>query len=287
MPAVVRGGRKQASRPAPRRAPASRGRASTRPAAGPALLGRGFLSPATVWAGAASLAALVVVVVAAGGWGQSIAASVGHGVDARLADMGFRLEQVDIHGATPAGQRAILDRLRLQRGQPIVGLDLERLRADVEAVGWVSEARVVRLLPDRLVIQVTERRPMAVWQSAGAVTVVDGQGVVIPGADPGRFAALPLVVGAGAGEAASELVPMIENFPRLRERLEAAVRVDDRRWNLLLKTGGVIQLPADDLDSAFVQLEAMDQRQRLLDLAFARVDMRAPGEVAVQPRGSV
>ena len=133
MPAVVRGGRKQASRPQARRAPA-RGRQA---APGPALLGRGFLSPGTVWAGAAALGALVVVVIAAGGWGSSIAASVGHGVDARLADMGFRLEQVDIHGATPAGQRAILNRLRLQRGQPIVGLNLDRVREEVEAVGWV------------------------------------------------------------------------------------------------------------------------------------------------------
>lgn len=284
MPAVVRGGRKQASRPQARRAPA-RGRQAA--PAGPALLGRGFLSPGTVWAGAAALGALVVVVVAAGGWGASIGASIGQGVDARLADMGFRLERVDIHGATPAGQRAILNRLRLQRGQPIVGLNLDRVREDVEAVGWVSEARVVRLLPDRLVIEVSERRPMAVWQSAGAVSVVDGQGAVIPGADPGRFATLPLVVGSGAGAAAAELVPMLDSFPRLRDRLEAAVRVDDRRWNLLLRDGGVIQLPADDVDAAFVQLEAMDQRQRLLDLGFARVDMRVPGEVAVQPRGSV
>lgn len=282
MPAVVRGGRRQAARPQPRRAPPGRGRAA---APQPGLVGRGFLSPGTVWAGAAALSALVVVVVAAGGWGESLAASVGRGVDARLAAMGFKLEQVDIHGATPAGKRAILNHLRLERDQPIVGIDLEALRQQVEAVGWVSEARVVRLLPNRLVIEVSERRPMAVWQAAGAVSVVDGQGTVIPGADPGRFAALPLVVGEGAGPAASQLVPLIEGFPRLRERLDAAVWVDDRRWNLLLRSGGVIQLPAEDVDGAFVQLEALDRQQRLLDLGFERLDMRVPGEPVVQPRG--
>lgn len=283
MPAVVRGGRRQAPAAPRKRAPAG-SRTPARGAPRPGILEQG-LTPAMAWWGLGSMSA-VAALIAVIGWGGEMAAATGRAADEQMAAMGFRLEQVHVQGATPAGQRAILDELRLQRGQPFVFMNLDTVREQVEGVGWVSHARVVRLLPNTLVIEVAERRPTAVWQSGGVVRVVDGQGTVIPGADPGRFADLPLVVGEGAEAASSDLIPLIDRWPRLRDRLDAAVWVDGRRWNLLLRDGGVIQLPADGVDAALVQLEAMDQSERLLDLGFARVDMRVAESVAVEPRGA-
>lgn len=284
MPAVIRGGRRQAAPAARKRAaaPRSQGRAQPQQAQ---FFDQG-LTPRMAWTGLGVAGALAIVIVAFG-WGVDIARATGRAVDNQVAAMGFRLEQVHVQGASSAGQRAILDELRLQRGQPFLFMDLEELRTQIEGVGWVSHARVVRLLPNTLVIEVAERRPAAVWQIDGETRVVDGQGTVIPGADPGRFSELTLVVGAGANEASADLIPLVERWPRLRDRVDAAVWVDGRRWNLLLRDGGVIQLPADGADAALVQLEAMDQSQRLLDLGFARVDMRVPESVAVEPRGSV
>ena len=283
MPAVIRGGRRQTMPTPRRRAAAPRGQARG-PQTQPRFLEQG-LTPGMAWAGAGSFA-FVALVIALFGWGAEIGRATGRAIDNQFAAMGFRLEQVHIQGASPAGQRAILDELRLERGQPFVFMDLDGLRTQIEGVGWVSQARVVRLLPNTLVIEVAERRPAAVWQLDGAVRVVDAQGTVIPGADPGRFSELPLVVGAGAEQASAELIPLVQRWPRLRDRLDAAVWVDGRRWNLLLRDGGVIQLPADGIDAALVQLEAMDQQERLLDLGFARVDMRVAESVAVEPRGS-
>jgi len=69
--------------------------------------------------------------------------------------------------------------------------------------------------------------------------------------------------------------------------VEALVRVDDRRWDVRLKDGGLIQLPAVDEESAMIQLDALDQKARLLDLGFARIDLRDPDLVAVRPREGV
>jgi cell division protein FtsQ len=68
------------------------------------------------------------------------------------------------------------------------------------------------------------------------------------------------------------------------QRLEALVRVDDRRWDIRLKDGSLIQLPARDEDSAFIQLDQLDQKARILELGFARIDLRDPEMVAVRPR---
>ena len=124
------------------------------------------------------------------------------------------------------------------KDQPLIGLDLDAVRQRVEAVGWVKEARVVRLLPDTLVIAVKERDQLAVWQHGGRSLVIDDQGQVIPEADAGRFPSLPLVVGEGAEQSTPpRSCRCWPQRPRLMARIEALVRVDDRRWDLRLKDG--------------------------------------------------
>jgi cell division protein FtsQ len=142
----------------------------------------------------------------------------------------------------------------------------------------------VRLLPDTLIIAVTPRTAAAVWQHEGVLKVVDTEGRLIGGADPARFPALPLVVGEGAAEEARNILPLLRQRPGLMAKVDALVRVDGRRWDLRLKDGSLIQLPAIGADSALIQLDQLDQKQRLLSLGFERIDLRDPDEVVVRPR---
>ncbi|MBG7614167.1 cell division protein FtsQ/DivIB [Brevundimonas sp. BAL450] len=292
MPAVVRGGRRQSSNQAPRKSAPRKGaprRGGSRNApATPgkmAALGRLDLSPRAVIISFVAGVVLVGVVLFTGARADRIGASVSSGVNDQLAGMGLALNRVHITGASDEARPAIQAAIDLTQGQPITAVDLDAVRASVEDVGWVRSARVVRLLPDTVVVAVTEHDRLAVWQTGGRNYVVDSTGQVIPGADPGRYPRLPLVVGTGAAEAASDILPLLRQRPRLMTRVEALVRVDERRWDVRLRNGGVIQLPATNQEAALIQLDSMDQRERLLDLGFERVDLRAPDAVAVQPTG--
>jgi len=224
------------------------------------------------------------VTLATGGRGEQIASSVGSGIDGKFADAGFRLKTVHVQGASEMATPDIIKAAAVYRNEPLLGLDLEALRGRVEAVGWVKEARIVRLLPDTLMIAVKERRQLAVWQHNGKSVVIDDHGQTIPEANPARFATLPLVVGAGGAQHASEILPVIAQRPKLMARMEALVRVDDRRWDLRLKDGSLIQLPAVEEEQALMQLEQLDLRSRILELGFERIDLRNPDVVAVRPR---
>ncbi|MEI9890479.1 MAG: cell division protein FtsQ/DivIB [Caulobacteraceae bacterium] len=142
----------------------------------------------------------------------------------------------------------------------------------------------MRLLPDTLVIAVSPRTPAAVWQHLGVSKVVDQDGKLIGGADPARFPELPLVVGEGAAEEGKNILPLLRQRPALMAKVDALIRVDGRRWDLRLKDGSLIQLPAIGEDSALIQLDQLDQKQRLLSLGFERVDLREPEMVVVRPR---
>ncbi len=215
---------------------------------------------------------------------QQAAAAVAHAADVQMAGLGFKVATVRIAGASSRARPDILRASALYAGEPILGLDLNKVRARIEQVGWVKDARVARLLPGVVVISVTERKPAAVWQMNGKTRVVDAEGQVIPEADPANFVMLPLVVGEGADEASTEILPLVRARPRLMDKLEALVRVDGRRWDLRLKDGTLIELPAEDQELALIQLDRLDQDQRILDLGLERIDLRDPGTVVVRPR---
>ena len=290
MPAVVRGGRRQ-SAPSPRRAPTRGGAkkqgARNAPAGGVpgkfAALGKMDLSPRGVMICMIAGLGVLGVVLATGARAERIGASITGGMSSMAGSMGLTLKRVHITGASAEATPAIRAALDLYANQPITSLDLNALQAQVAAVSWVKEARVVRLLPDTLIIEVKEHDRLAVWQVGGRAQVIDSQGQVIAGADPGRYPRLPLIVGKGAAEAASAILPLLAQRPALMGRVDALVRVDERRWDLRLKDGSLIQLPAVDQESALIRLDALDQRERLLELGFARIDLRTPEEVAVRP----
>ncbi len=294
MPAVVRGGRRTNSSPQ-RSRPQSR--ASSRPAGGAksrrpevpgklAALSSLDLSPRAAAIGLGVVAMVCAGIIFTGSRAERLSAFVSGGINQQLAAAGLQLRRVHIQGASSEANRAIQQVLTLRQGEAITGVDLDLVRQQVEAVGWVEKARVVRLLPDTLVIAVTEHDRLAVWQTGGRNAVIDSQGRVIEGADAALYPELPLVVGEGAHLQATEVIRSLSERPDLMRRVEAIVRVDGRRWDLRLRDGSLILLPEANVDAALIQLEALDQRQGLLGRGFERVDLRLPEAVVVRPRGT-
>jgi cell division protein FtsQ len=146
--------------------------------------------------------------------------------------------------------------------------------------------RVSRLYPDLLLVEVAEHDRLAVWQDGGQAWVIDGDGNPIPGAAAAAHADLPLVVGDGADVAASTILKLIAERPRLAARVDALVRVDQRRWDVKLKDGGLIRLPAQDEEAALIQLDGLDARRGLFERGFDLVDLRTAGAVVVRDGGA-
>jgi cell division protein FtsQ len=252
---------------------------------GPPASARLSIPPRFVYLGAglAILAALAVA-GATDHRAERLLATAGDGFIQTTADMGFTLDDVRLDGASPQARPDILRAAALPRGAALLAIDLDATRKRIEQVGWVKSAKVERLFPGSVVIAIDERHLTAVWEHAGRVSVVDAGGVVAPEADPGHFSNLPLVVGEGANVAAAAILPHVMSRPRLAQHVDAFVRVDGRRWDLRLKDGAIVQLPANDEEAALIRLDQLDQQSRILDLGFSRIDLRDPEMVAVRPR---
>jgi cell division protein FtsQ len=229
-------------------------------------------------------ALLVVVLLATGGRGEALSRFAESAARSDLATIGFRVDNIHLQGASPIAQKQIIAAASLRTGVPILDVDLAAMRGRVRQVPWVADARVIRLLPDTLVIAVVQRPLMAVWEHGGRTVVVADNGALAPDVSPAKFQTLPLIVGDGANLAATDVLPMIASRPRLAGRMNALVRVDDRRWDIDMKDGGVIMLPEHDEAGALSRLDTLDQSSKILDLGFERVDLRDPEMVLVRPR---
>ena len=288
MPAVVRGQPTKASgapKGAKARPQAPRGKAVRRGV--PIYGGRGTftgISPQVAWIAALCVFGVAgVTLLATGGRGQAIATGIGRGVDNTFGAMGFAARDVRVQGASGVSEADIRRAIGVSPGQPILGLDLDQIHQRVEKVGWVKQVRVIRMLPDSLMVVVTERPRLAVWQNHGVLTLIDNEGRVIPEADAAKFNDLPLVVGAGANSAAAAVLPLIQSRPKLAGLVWALVRVDNRRWDVLLKDNSLIQLPAQGEEAAMMRLDQLDRDTQVLTLGFSRIDLKTP-DTHVRPR---
>lgn len=236
--------------------------------------------------GAPALAALALI--GAGGWAWSSGwadrqwAAFADATLDMSADAGLALREVLVQGRGRTSQEDLMTALDLKLGAPILALDPETLRAQLEALPWVARASVERRLPDTLFITVEEREPLALWQREGEIALIDRGGTVIANAALATFAQLPMVVGEGANTRAAELIAMLAQDPELAARVTAAVWVGNRRWNVRLDNGVDIRLPEVNGAAAWAELATLQREHGLVDRDLTAIDMRQPDRLIVR-----
>jgi cell division protein FtsQ len=173
-------------------------------------------------------------------------------------------------------------------GMPILAVSPEAAAARIEALGMVRDAVVERRLPDTIVVNVTERRPLAIWQRPdGHFALIGTSGAVLTDQDAGaahaQSPALKLLVGAGAPDHAQDLLDLLAKFPAVDAKVIAAERIDRLRWNLILRDHTVVELPDEHAERALAVLMQADDRIRLLDRPVRTIDLRLADRLVVRP----
>lgn len=191
------------------------------------------------------------------------------------------------HGVDPALNTRILTAADVRPGASILSADPVAVRDRVEKLD-VGAVSVQRLWPDRVRIDVEQRKPIALSQEdgeGGAWRVVDQSGRAFAEADLAKYARLPRVVGKDASKAAAALVAAMEPYPNLSERMEIAYRIGSRRWDVKF-TGrtDVVSFPVDaKLGEQLEALNLMQAQTRVLDLPATHIDARHPKYIALRP----
>jgi cell division protein FtsQ len=198
------------------------------------------------------------------------------------ATVDMRLGEVNLQGRVHAPLDALADAVGVERGDPILSLDLDAIRRRVESIGWVRQATIWRQLPDTLHIEIVEREAYARWQIDGRVYLIDADGKVLEEGDRPDFHNLFLLVGEGASDKAHDLLAMLQSEPVLAARVVNAIRVRNRRWDIEFDNGIVARLPEEGAETAWARLIELERSYGLLRRDIKAVDLRLDDRLIVQ-----
>ena len=196
--------------------------------------------------------------------------------------VGFNIATVGLTGGKHLSREEILATAGVTGRASLLFFDVADARARLLTNPWIAEATVQKLLPDRLLITISEREAFALWQKSGRVGVIAGDGTVLEPYVMRRYSALPLVVGPGAESRAKEFLALLDRYPDIRANVRAAVLVAERRWNLRLKSGVDVRLPEFDIEHALDQLAGLERDTKLSGRDIMSIDLRLPDRVSVR-----
>jgi cell division protein FtsQ len=243
-------------------------------------LGAFLARPMLALAAGLIILALIAGLLVSGVVGRSLH-GVKNGFSGVVGDAGFGVYEIRITGNRRVPTETIFAALGLKPGQSIFFIDLPAARARIMALDWIGAADVVRRYPDTITVTVVEKRPFALWQTpaespgGSKLAVVERSGGVITTQDVEKFSKLPKLVGAGAPQAAAELVDAVMTHRAIAARVAAYERVSGRRWNLLLNDGVVVQLPEAGWNKELDALEHLIVDTGILERDVTEIDLRS------------
>jgi cell division protein FtsQ len=202
--------------------------------------------------------------------------------DAGANAAGFRIAAIALAGQKQISREEILATAGVTGRTSLLFLDANAARQRLKTNPWIADAAVLKLYPDRLQVEISERQAFALWQKEGRVGVIADDGTVLESYVARRFTGLPLVVGAGAELKAKEFLALVGRYPEIRNVVRASVLIAERRWNLKLKNGIDVRLPEADIDRALDTLVALDREKKLLSRDISTIDLRLPDRVTVR-----
>jgi cell division protein FtsQ len=273
---------------------------------GPGLLSRfkdrlALFTSRPVMAMCAFLTVMVLLgaLFASGVIGRSVHA-VDRAFNTVTADAGFGISEIHITGNRRTPYSQVLEVLGMKPGQSIFSADLWQARDRLAHLEWIASAEIHRRYPDAIFVTLVEKRPFALWQAPAdahgeaLIWVVERNGKLITTRDIDKFRRLPKLVGAGAPEAAADLVDGVAAHRAIAARIAAYSRVSMRRWNLILDDGVVVQLPDTGWQKELDALEHLIIDGGILERDITQIDLRSPthyffllknGEKKDAPRG--
>lgn len=218
-----------------------------------------------------------------------IPALAGHQLAMVAADAGFRYTHTEVRGVDHLNELKVYETVLAYRNQPMPLVDIDGLRNELLQLNWVGDARVSRQLPDRIVIDIVERKPHAVLRKADRLVLIDRDGHELEAVSRAKARGYLVLSGLGAGKQpqVEALSALLDAAPALKPQVREAEWMGNRRWNLTFRTGQVLALPegTDRSAKALIAFARLDGTNRLLGGTVAAFDMRAPDRIYMRVPG--
>jgi cell division protein FtsQ len=161
---------------------------------------------------------LLGIVVAIGGVAMAVSQYTSHSWRFRIESS----DQLEIAGTENVSKRQIMDVMGADIGRNVFFVPLDDRKKQLEEIPWVESASVIRLLPNRLKVEVQERVPVGFLQIGSKIALIDSHGVAMemPPNGAKRYS-FPVIIGTGETEPLSTRAARMKIYGQVIKELDA------------------------------------------------------------------
>ncbi len=208
----------------------------------------------------------------------------GEGIKSQIEERPeFQVTLLAVDGASDPVATEIRETLPVHLPTSSFDLDLEALQAEVAKVPAVASADVRVKSGGVLEVLVRERVPVALWRGDEGLKVLSRDGTEIGVIERRAMRAdLPLLAGLGAQDEVPEALAVLTEAAPFAERIRGLQRIGERRWDIVLDRGQIIQLPSESPVAAVERVIALDTAQDILARDIAVIDFRNKDRATVR-----
>jgi cell division protein FtsQ len=120
-------------------------------------------------------------------------------------------DQVEVNGNHVVSREAVLQPFYKDRGRSVLRIPLDGRRSEIEQISWVESARVQRILPNRIRVDVFERTPIAFVRNGSELALIDQDGVILD-RPLGQDLHFPIVTGLSDGMPRAEREKRMQTY---------------------------------------------------------------------------
>ena len=247
-----------------------------------------------------TICAIVLIASVLGG----IAFGAKHALNALFfANPDYTLKTIDVTSDGTLSRETILKAARVDQGQNIFSIELPKVQQRLAALPQVEDSRVERILPNKVVITVQERRPVAWVVPPDATTgsfnfedayLVDRRGILLKTKSlAAEYLGLPLIVGVDTSNCQEgqpleldEVKAALDLIRASSEILQARFQIQSidvsKKYCLIVtdKQRASITFSSDDIEWQLRRLETVlsycDQNSRELQTANLMAQRNVP-----------
>jgi cell division protein FtsQ len=179
----------------------------------------------------------------------------------------LQVTRVQVNGCQQLDPQAVIQQAEIPSGVNILSLDLDAVRNRLTQHPWIAAAAISREIPDRIRIEIEERKPVALVKGR-QFYLADQQGACFARAMPSEHTGLPIITGLDPGTLGSgcnlprEFTVLLENLYRETQLKLPWRLISEIRWNrnaglsFFTVRGGIqVDLGSEDYGIRIAKLE--------------------------------
>jgi len=190
------------------------------------------------------------------------------------------VNEVWVTGLNFEEKENIISSLQFKIGDPVYSINLEKVKNRINKLDWINNAKVLIYPYGVVEILIEEYEPFAIFDNSGKYFLINDKGYKFLEVDKNNFKNFFLVSGKDSLVSMDELKKLFYFLDNLNIKINRVVRIDSRRWDLYLKKGLLIKLPAEKpflVLNKFINLDF----NKIDYTKISFIDLRIPNRIII------